>query len=157
MSVSTKLNRPIPRPRINSKLESFREQDPGIDLDNVYSTPWSEQSSIRTRISSVSSSSSSLSSSSSSNPSSPTSLSPEKFWAKYKRNSEGLVFRTLFSKLSVAEFEPVDSDEPLFAEIYGSKSKPLKSKPSPRDLFPVQSPLPRKNSFAKLLAQSPFF
>ena len=156
MSVSTKLNRPIPRPRINSKLESFREQDPGVDLDNVYSTPWSEQSSIRTRISSVSSSSSSLSSSSS-NPSSPTSLSPEQFWAKYKRNSEGSVFRTLFSKLSVAEFEPVDSDEPLFAEIYGSKSKPLKSKPSPRDLFPVQSPLPRKNSFSKLLAQSPFF
>lgn len=153
MSVSTKQNRPTPRPRLNPKLGSLQEHSSGVDMDNIYSTPWSDQGCIRTRISSVSSSSSSLSSSSSSNPSSPTSLSPEQFWAKYKRTSEGSVFKTLLSKLSISELEPVDSEEPLYAEIYGAK--PSQSKIS-RDLFPIQPPLPRKNSISKPPARPPY-
>ena len=144
MSVSTKTNRPTPRPRPGVRLERLGEVEARVEVESVYSTPFSEQSGSRRRVSSVSSSSSSLSSaSSSSNPSSPTSpQSPEQFWAKYKRSStEGKKFRNIFSHLTLSETEP--DEEPLYAEIYGSNP-------------PRQPPLPRKNSVSKPPARPPY-
>lgn len=109
----------------------------------------------RSRVSSVSSTTSSLSSTSSSPSSSPaspqlTSLSPEQFWAKYRRSTgaEPRKFRSLFSTLSLADpplllaspAEPLSAGpEPLYSEIYGA----------------VRPPLPRKNSVSKPPARPP--
>ena len=142
MSVSTKEGRPTPRPRLSSQLDRLSETE---SPESVYSMPWSEPApAARRRVSSVSSSSSSLSSSCSSAPSSPVSLSPEQFWAKYKRNSEGKKFRNLFSSLTLSEPEPaaVAEVEPLYAEIYGVGAR--------------QPPLPRKNSVSKPPARPPY-
>jgi hypothetical protein len=99
------------------------------------------------------------SSPSSSSPSSPQlqqeSLSPEQFWAKYRRGgggggvAESRKFRSLFSALSLSDTtssamlaEPVAShpEEPLYSEIYGAVARP---------------PLPRKNSVSKPPARPP--
>jgi hypothetical protein len=100
------------------------------------------------------SSTSSLSSSTSSCPSSPASpqlaqsLSPEQFWAKYRRHggTEARKFRGLFASLSLSESAPLvaaataeEPTEPLYSEIYGA----------------VRPPLPRKNSVSKPPARPP--
>jgi hypothetical protein len=98
------------------------------------------------------SSTSSLSSSTSSCPSSPASpqlaqsLSPEQFWAKYRRHggTETRKFRGLFASLSLSESAPLaaaaeEPTEPLYSEIYGA----------------VRPPLPRKNSVSKPPARPP--
>lgn len=106
------------------------------------------------------SSNSSLSSTSSSLPSSPSSpaspplqsLSPEQFWAKYRRSAgpEPRKFRSLFATLSLSEAvtppllhlpaaEDPPDPEPVYTEIYGA----------------VRPPLPRKNSISKPPARPP--
>jgi hypothetical protein len=101
----------------------------------------------------VSSTSSLSSSSTSSCPSSPASpqltqsLSPEQFWAKYRRHggTEARKFRGLFASLSLSESAPPvaaateEPTEPLYSEIYGA----------------VRPPLPRKNSVSKPPARPP--
>ncbi len=165
MSVSSRDKRPRPLPRLLSRTEE--EDLPEVDV--TYSTPYATEtpalanrrSSLnrpepvaphRSRVSSVSSTSS-LSSSTSSCPSSPASpqlaqsLSPEQFWAKYRRHGgpEVRKFRGLFASLSLSESAPpvaaaeAEQTEPLYSEIYGA----------------VRPPLPRKNSVSKPPARPP--
>jgi hypothetical protein len=167
MSVSSRDKRPRPLPRLLSRTEE--EDLPEVDV--TYSTPYATEtpalaayrrSSLnrpepvaphRSRVSSVSSTSSLSSSSTSSCPSSPASpqlaqsLSPEQFWAKYRRHGgpEVRKFRGLFASLSLSESAPpvaepaVEPTEPLYSEIYGA----------------VRPPLPRKNSVSKPPARPP--
>jgi hypothetical protein len=170
MSVSSRDKRPRPLPRLLSRTEE-EEADDLPEVDVTYSTPYATEtpalaayrrSSLnrpepvaphRSRVSSVSSTSSLSSSSTSSCPSSPASpqlaqsLSPEQFWAKYRRHGgpEARKFRGLFASLSLSEAAPpvaaatAEPTEPLYSEIYGA----------------VRPPLPRKNSVSKPPARPP--
>jgi hypothetical protein len=169
MSVSSRDKRPRPLPRLLTRTE---EEEDLSEIDVTYSTPYATEtpslanrrSSLnrpepvaphRSRVSSVSSTSSLSSSSTSSCPSSPASpqlhqqsLSPEQFWAKYRRQggTETRKFRGLFASLSLSESAPLavaaaaaEPSEPLYSEIYGA----------------VRPPLPRKNSVSKPPARPP--
>jgi hypothetical protein len=175
MSVSCKDKRPHPLPRLPSQTEV--EEDHLAEVESTYSTPYTANATTvlstpnrrnlakpnRSRVSSVSSTSS-LSSTSSSLPSSPSSspsspqlqqsLSPEQFWAKYRRGAavgESKKFRSLFSSLSLSDAAAsssmlaesaatAESEEPVYSEIYGAVARP---------------PLPRKNSVSKPPARPP--
>jgi hypothetical protein len=168
--VSSRDKRPRPLPRLLSRTEE-EEAELLPEVDVTYSTPYATEtpalayrrSSLnrpepvaphRSRVSSVSSTSSLSSSSTSSCPSSPASpqlaqsLSPEQFWAKYRRHggTETRKFRGLFASLSLSESAPLvaaaaaeEPTEPLYSEIYGA----------------VRPPLPRKNSVSKPPARPP--
>jgi hypothetical protein len=168
MSVSSRDKRPRPLPRLLTRTEE-EEADDLPEVDVTYSTPYATETAAaayrrsslnrpepvahRSRVSSVSSTSSLSSSSTSSCPSSPASpqlaqsLSPEQFWAKYRRHGgpEARKFRGLFASLSLSESAPLvppaatEPTEPLYSEIYGA----------------VRPPLPRKNSVSKPPARPP--
>ena len=173
MSVSGRDKRPHPLPRLPSQTEEAEDGLP--EIESTYSTPYTSSSIVtpnrrnlakpsekqRSRVSSVSSTSSLSSTSSSfslpSSPSSPgspqlqQSLSPEQFWAKYRRRSCGAEprkFRSLFASLSLSDTpqspppspELLPCSEPVYSEIYGAAVRP---------------PLPRKNSVSKPPARPP--
>jgi hypothetical protein len=170
MSVSSRDKRPRPLPRLLTRTEEEEEAELLPEVDVTYSTPYATETPAlayrrtslnrpepvahRSRVSSVSSTSSLSSSSTSSCPSSPASpqlaqsLSPEQFWAKYRRHGgpETRKFRGLFASLSLSESAPLvvaaaaaEPTEPLYSEIYGA----------------VRPPLPRKNSVSKPPARPP--
>ncbi len=167
--MSSRDKRPRPLPRLLTRTEE-EEADDLPEVDVTYSTPYATETAAtayrrsslnrpepvaphRSRVSSVSSTSSLSSSSTSSCPSSPASpqlaqsLSPEQFWAKYRRHgggSETRKFLGLFASLSLSESAPLvaaaeEPTEPLYSEIYGA----------------VRPPLPRKNSVSKPPARPP--
>ena len=160
--MSSKSTRPTPRPRVRRGGPTL-EEERQVEVESVYSTPWStDRLEGRRRVSSVSSSTSSLSTSSCSSSPSPLSspsadTSPEQFWAKYKRtggSSDIKRIRNLFAALTVSvennsngmTAEAVAEEEPLYSEIYtGVGGKPLR-----------HPPLPRKNSISKPPARPPY-